>query len=34
MIGATAGQVDVESVALHETGHAFGIGHIDPHIRP
>lgn len=27
--GATGGQVDVESVALHEAGHAFGIGHID-----
>ena len=30
-IGATAGQIDVETVALHETGHALGIGHIDPH---
>ncbi len=27
--GATEGQVDIESVALHEAGHAFGIGHID-----
>jgi hypothetical protein len=29
-VGAGAGAMDVQSVALHEFGHALGIGHIGP----
>ena len=28
--GVTDGRIDVETVALHEVGHALGVGHIDP----
>ncbi len=28
--GGTAHQIDVETVALHETGHSLALGHVDP----